>query len=119
MEGMLVDKCDYLEELADNLRPESGELDFGSLTEPQKILLAAWDMDTEVGGGGFDQFLRCCDSPEIAYTPTALRAIGAAASAALVERAIQLIAPLPPNQEDRFESLDDIGEEGEDELIEL
>ena len=114
-----MDKCDYLEELAEKLRPESGELDFGSLTEPQKILLAAWDMDTEVGGGGFDQFLRRCDSPEIAYATIALRAIGAAAGAALVERAIQLIAPLPPNQEDRFERLDDIGEDGEDELIEL
>jgi hypothetical protein len=118
-EGKLVDKCDYLGELAEKLCPESGDLEFGSLTEPQQIFLAVWDMDTEVSGGGFDQFLRCCDSSLIAYTPTALRAIGAAACAAIVERAIALIEPLPAGQEDRFERLDDIGENGEDELIEL
>src|SRR4051794_9781896 len=103
MEGNVVDKCAYLEELAEKLRPESGETDFGSLEEPQKVFLAIWEMDSEVNGGGFDQFLRCCDSPLIAYTPTALRAIGAAACSTIAERAIQLMDPLPPNADERFE----------------
>ena len=81
--------------------------------------MAVWDLDTEVNGGGFDQFLRCCDSPLIVHTPGALREIGAAACAAIAERAIQLIEPIPPSSDERFERLDDIGDDGEDELIEL
>jgi hypothetical protein len=114
-----VDQCDYLTELATRMRKESEMNNFELWSETRKIFFAVWKMDTELFGGGFDQFLRCCDSPMISYTPTALKAIGAADCAAIVERAIRMIEPIPSTQEERFEKLDDIGEDGEDELVEL
>jgi Domain of unknown function (DUF4375) len=114
-----MDKDDFLMELANGGRAEVGRVAFADQSLPQKIFTAIWELESEVSDGGFDQYLRCCDSDVIAYTPAALRAIGASRCAATVENAILVIQPLPPTQEERFERLDDLGEEEELRLSEL
>lgn len=111
-----MDKDTYLIELTRNGKAQFGKVDFASQSEAQKIFSAIWELESEVNNGGFDQYLRCCESDVIAFTPVALRAIGAETCAAIVEKAISVIEPLPPTQEERFERLDDLAEEAEDML---
>jgi hypothetical protein len=96
-----------------------GDVAFTDQAEPHKVFSAIWDLESEVNNGGFDQYFRNIDSDVIGYAPGALRAIGAAACAGIVERAIEVIAPLPATQELRCRALDSQGESGEEQLAAL
>ena len=77
---------------------------------------AIWELESQVNNGGFDQFFRNSESLVRGVAPAALRTIGASSCAAIVDGAIQLIAPLPATQDRRCEALDALGDEGQERL---
>lgn len=111
-----MDKNGFLIGLSESERTDSGRVDFAAQSEAQKIFSAIWELESQVNNGGFDQYFRNSDSDIIAYAPVALRAIGASSCAGVVERAIQVIAPLPLTQAGRYEALNAVGADGQDRL---
>ena len=101
-----MDKNLYLIELSESQQTDFGRVAFDEQPESQKTFSAIWELESQVNNGGFDQYFRNCDTAEIAYAPTALRAIGASSCANIVERAIDVSAPLAPTREHRSSALD-------------
>lgn len=114
-----MDKNNFLISLAESERTDSGRVDFAMQSEAQKIFSAIWELESQVNNGGFDQYFRNSDSDIIAFAPIALRTIGASSCAGVVERAIQIIAPLPPTQAGRYEALEAVGTDGQERLTNL
>jgi hypothetical protein len=114
-----MDKNTFLIDLSERYSTALGGVAFTEQPELQQVFSAIWELESEVNNGGFDQYFRNSDSDVIAYAPTALRAISASACAGIVERAIKLIAPLPPTQEGRYRVLDAQGESGQEQLTAL
>jgi len=96
-----------------------GGVAFAEQPESQQVFSAIWELESQVNNGGFDQYFRNSDSDVIAHAPVALRAIRASACAGIVEKAIQVIAPLPPTQEGRYRILNVQGETGQEQLAAL
>lgn len=109
-----MDKNSFLINLAESERIDSGRIAFAAQSEAQKTFSAIWELEAQVNNGGFDLYFRNSDSDIIAYAPVALRTIGASSCAEVVERAIRVIAPLPPTQAGRYEALDVAGADGQD-----
>jgi len=107
-----MDKNTFLIDLSESDRTDFGRVDFDQQPEVQKVFSATWELESQVNNGGFDQYFRNSESAVIAYAPVALRTIGAATCAAIVERAIETIAPLPPTQDGRDDALDALGRPG-------
>lgn len=105
--------------MSESERTDSGRVEFAVQPEAQKVFSAIWELESQVNNGGFDQYFHNSDSDIIAYAPVALRAIGASSCAELVERAIQVIAPLPLTQNGRYEALDAAGDNGQDRLTRM
>jgi len=86
-----MDKNHFLIQLSESERTDVGRIDFAYQTETQKVFSAIWDLESEVNNGGFEQYFASTESESIAFTPTALRTVGAARCATIVERAISLV----------------------------
>ena len=86
-----MDKNCFLIKLSESERTDFGRIDFADHSETQKVFSAIWDLESEVNNGGFEQYFASTESESIAFTPTALRTVGAARCAAIVERAISLV----------------------------
>ena len=114
-----MDRNTYLISLSERFCNALGDVAFAEQAEPHKVFSAIWDLESQVNNGGFDQYIRNIDSDVIGYAPGALHAIGAAACAGIVERAIEVIATLPATQELRYRALDSQGESGEEQLAAL
>jgi hypothetical protein len=111
-----MDKNRHLIELSESERTGFGRVEFSVQSEPQKVFSAIWQLESLVNNDSFDGYFRFSDSNLIQYAPVALSAIGALACADIVERAIQLVSPLPPTQEGRHSALDAIGDHGQEQL---
>jgi hypothetical protein len=107
-----MDKNHYLIALSEDERTDFGRVAFAEQPEPQKVFSAVWELESEVNNGGFDQYFRNCDTGVIAYAPVALRTIGASSCARIVERAIEVIAPLASTRQDRSTALDALEDDG-------
>jgi hypothetical protein len=103
---MSRDKNRFLIALSESPRTDFGKVDFADQNEAQRVFTAIWHLESEVNNGGFDQFLRNIDSEVIAHAPVALREIGAATCAGIVESALRSIEPLPGTKPGRYEALD-------------
>ena len=90
-----MNKNQFLIALSESTQADFGRVDFASQSDIQKTFSAIWELESQVNNGGFDQYFCNSDSDIIAYSPKALREIGATACAAIVESALQVIAPLP------------------------
>jgi len=108
-----MDKNSYLIELSESERTDFGRVDFDDQEEPQKVFSAIWELESEVNNGGFDQYFRNCETGVIAHAPIALRTIGASSCARIVERAIEVVAPLARAREERSSALDALDDSGE------
>ena len=114
-----MNKNKFLIDLSESDRTEFGRIDFANQSESQKTFSAIWELESEINNGGFEQYFRNSDSDIIAHAPKALREIGAKACAAIVESAIQVIAPVPSDSDARCDALDAAGKDGEELLSEL
>ena len=114
-----MDTNRFLIDLSESNRTEFGRVDFANQSDAQKTFSAIWELESQINNGGFDQYFRNSDSDTIAHAPKALREIGATACAAIVESAIQVIAPIPNDDAARCDALDAAGEDGEELLGEL
>jgi Domain of unknown function (DUF4375) len=116
---MALDKNRYLIELSEGERTQFGRLDFDEQTEPQKVFSAIWELESQINNGGFDQFFRNSETAVIMFAPVALMKIGAASCSRIVERAIALVAPLPPTPEGRASAVNASLEGGQEVFDEL
>jgi hypothetical protein len=66
------------------------------LTEPERVFLRVWSLEGEVNNGGFAQYFENSAGDYAAGTPDALRSVGAADMAALIEQAMQPFGPSGP-----------------------
>jgi hypothetical protein len=114
-----MNKNKFLIDLAESERTDFGRVEFGQQSEAQQVFSAIWELEAQVNNGGFDQYFRTSDFDSIAFAPTALRALGAASCADVVERAIGVIAPLASKQEGRCRALDSLAADKQEYLSAL
>ena len=103
-----MDKNGYLIDLSESPRTDFGKRAFSEQSYPQKVFSAIWELESDVNNGGFTQyFTNCWPEPSVAFSPEALRAIGAQKCAKIVEKALALLPPdLPQDADDRSEFFD-------------
>ena len=80
---------------------------FSEQPEVLRVFAAVWEIESQVNNGGFDQYFFNCGPAIIEYAPVALCMIGAKACAAIVERAIEVVALLPVGQAGRYRAMED------------
>lgn len=105
---IVLDKNRALIRLAESANTDLGKVDFEIQSAPQKVFSSIWELESQVNNGGFDAYFRYADSDVIAYAPIALREIGALQCSVLVERALQVLGPLPSTREGREDALEDL-----------
>ena len=94
---------------------------FRALSNPERVFLCVWDLEAEVNNGGFSQFFDNSAGDYAAETPGALKTIGAAGMADLVERAMAVFgaAGPPTDREKRFEAIEALPESEKERWEEL
>jgi hypothetical protein len=115
-----MDKNSYLIELSESDRTDFGHVDFAAQSHEQQVFSAIWSLESQVNSGGFSAFFEYEDPELVAFAPAALRAIGAAACADIVSRAVALaLHSDSPEVSGQFDSLDSEFYEYPDDLTEL
>jgi hypothetical protein len=89
-----MDKNSYLIRLCESARTDFGKVDFKKQSHAQRVYSAIWQLEGDVNNDGFDGFFLNSDPVLVAFTPVALRAIGAHSCAGIVERAMQTASSL-------------------------
>jgi hypothetical protein len=97
-----MDKSLYLIQLSESPRTDFGKRDFAEQRYEQKVFSAIWELESLVGNGGFQGYFG--NGAETAnFAPTALRAIGAQKTAAIVQDALALVPErLPADLDSRW-----------------
>ncbi|WAC63707.1 DUF4375 domain-containing protein [Pseudoxanthomonas sp. SL93] len=83
-----MDKNNILIQLSESDRTDYGRVDFSAQSQHQQVFSAIWSIESQVNSGGFESFFEYEDPLLVAFTPEALRAIGAVNCAGIVDRAI-------------------------------
>lgn len=115
-----MDKNQYLIDLSDSERTDLGHKDFGAQSHEQRVFSAIRTLESDVNNGGFDSFFSFEDPALVAFTPIALREIGALACADIVDKAINSVTGKV--LDDAIEQLDNLDSEFcayPDDLMEL
>ena len=99
---MTPTKNRILIDLSSSDKTSFGKKDFANQSLPQKVFSAIWAVESEVNNGGFSQYFLNSSEESTPFVVEALRIIGAAATAAICERAIAAAFPLSglPESED-------------------
>jgi hypothetical protein len=110
------EKDRFLIALADSDRTDHGQVPFEEQNEPQRVFSAIWDLESGVNNGGFHGYLSNSTGDSAALAPSALRQIGAANCAGIVERALRTASTelLPSDQGAREVLLEDLIDDFED-----
>jgi hypothetical protein len=74
-------------DLVDRIREKIAREGYGACTEHELVLVDVWDLEADVNNGGFDQFFFNSAGDRAAQMIAALKIIGAAQMAAIVEEA--------------------------------
>lgn len=116
-----AEKNHFLIELAESDRTSFGRVDFSQQPEAQKVFSAIWALESQVNNGGFAQYFASSDGDTANYVTRALRSIGATSCAAIVERALAVVATgsLPDSQAERGALLDNLDDDARDALSQL
>ena len=69
---------------------------FSDLDDVDKVLVTIWGLEADVNNGGFDQYYFNSSGNQAVWAPAALRMIGAAQAADIVERANAVFGPEGP-----------------------
>jgi hypothetical protein len=99
-----MDKNAFLIELSESERSMFGKVDFTEQPRPQQVFSAIYELEGRVNMSGFEAYFSNVEPEEISFAPEALREVGAANAAAIVQRAVDLVGPLPSDA-DELESL--------------
>ena len=112
-----MDENGWLIDLSDRVVPRSWEEPFAELSEPERVFVAIWTLEADVNNGGFDQYYGNSSGDHAWFAPDALRAIGAATMAGIVERANAPFGPEGPpvSREERLARLEAV-EDGAEEV---
>jgi len=111
-----MDKNKLLIDLSESANTDFGRIDFPAQSDAQRVFSAIWELEGQVNNGGFDQYFRNCETDIILHAPTALKSIGATTCSTIVETAISLLSPFPPDRDAREDALDDAGDDLDDQL---
>ena len=79
--------------LAESPKARFWRLEYGALSVPERIFRAVWELEAQVNNGGFHQYFWNSSGSLVPDVVNALRAIGAAQMASVVERAIDALRP--------------------------
>jgi hypothetical protein len=77
----------YLFSIVEGIQAKENTAGFASLTPAEQVFSCVWTLEAEINNGGFEQFYLNSSGDIAAQVPGALRAINAAHTASLVERA--------------------------------
>lgn len=88
-----MDKNAFLIELSESERSMFGKVDFAEQPRPQQVFSAVYGLEGEVNMGAFGQWFMNAEPEAVAFAAEALREIGAANAAAIVQRAVDLVGP--------------------------
>jgi hypothetical protein len=107
-----MDKNGFLIDLSESERVQFGSVDFADQHDDQKVFSATWELESQVNNGGFSRYASNSDGDIVGHAAAALRKIGAARCAGIVERALRVISsdalPLDADaRQELIESLDD------------
>jgi Domain of unknown function (DUF4375) len=75
-------------------------MDYDALPEPKRVFRAIWELEAQVNNGGFHQYFWNTSAWTVPGISDALRAIGATATAAIVNDAIAAVGRNVPWQDD-------------------
>ena len=108
-----MDSNAWLIDLSERSATRFFDTPFAQLTVPEQVFVAVWTLEADVNNGGFDQYFLNSSGDCAWYAPTALRAIGAEETAAIVEQANAPFGPdgPPPGRDARLAALDTLPEE--------
>jgi len=98
-----MNKNAFLIDLSASDRTDFGRIGFEDQSEEQQVFSAIWELESQVNNGGFLQYFQSTGGHTINVAPRALRAIGAARSADIVDRALAVVGAdgLPDDQASR------------------
>jgi hypothetical protein len=102
----------FLIELLASERTDFGRIAFDDQPEEQQVFSAIWELESQVNNGGFLHYFQSADGHTDNVAPRALRTIGAAKCADIVDRALAVVSAdgLPDDRSSReqlIEALDD------------
>lgn len=116
-----MNKNSYLINLSESEKVDFGKIEFQTQCTEQKVFSAIWALESQVNNGGFLQYFSSWDGETANFAPFALRQIGAAACATIVERALILVSKnaLPDNQDERNNLINELNSETKDMLNDI
>jgi uncharacterized protein DUF4375 len=111
-----VNENEWLISLCESDRARFWTTPFGELTEPERTFVSIWTLEADVNNGGFDQYYLNSAGDHAHDAPRALRAIGAAAMAAVVEEANAVFGDdgPPADRDARLRALDALGPDAQE-----
>lgn len=74
-------------------------LPFARLSPQEQVLVAIWELESEVNNGGFDQYLSNSSGDIAKHAPPSLEAIGATKMAEIVRAVLNVFGPAGPAAE--------------------
>lgn len=86
---------------------------FEELSPAEQVFLTVWELDTQVGNGGFYHYYFNSTGDTVAFAPEALRQIGARKLSAIVTQADGVFPGGKPSKDslERQQSLENLGDE--------
>jgi Domain of unknown function (DUF4375) len=104
--------------LSEDKRVGFWAVDYEALPDPKRVFRAIWELEAEVNNGGFHQYFWNNSARTVPGVWQALQAIGATATAAIVNDAIAAVGRTLPwcDDEARREALEALPEAVRDEL---
>ena len=98
-----------------------GKLGYEKLSQPEKVFVCVWDLESEVNNGGFDQYYFNSSGDHALDALESLNTIGAKHTADLVKQANTLFgaAGPSPDQEKREKQLDALSETATKKLVQI
>ena len=116
-----MDKNLWLIQLSESPQTQFWKVDYGELSEAEKVFVAIWGLEADVNNGGFSQYYYNSSGDHAMHAPGALRAIGANQMAGIVDKAnAQFGAGGPPaDRDERQNALDALAGKADDAWLEL
>ncbi|HWT15383.1 MAG TPA: DMP19 family protein [Patescibacteria group bacterium] len=94
-----MDKNRYLGELAEHPGARFWRAPFDALSRPEQVFRCVWELESDVSGGGFEQYFANSGGDHAWFAGEALRDIGAKQLAAITAEAVALFGAEAPDIE--------------------
>jgi hypothetical protein len=116
-----VDKSQALLRLSELHSGRFWKQAFETLSPPEKVFRAIWELETEVNNGGFDQYFFGPGGDSAKHAISALEEVGAPRMAGIVQRALRVFGPdgPAPDRAERQRQLDALDVDQVDALDDL